>query len=87
MIAKDGKILLVKVGLSHIVVERPQLGEHHEALVPDVLDLLVDEERVAAHHRTTFEAATAALARLPHHILFENLLEFVLIFFTKNYST
>jgi hypothetical protein len=72
----------VKVCLSHIVVERLQLNEHHEAGVPHVLDLLVDEEHGPAQTRSVL-AGPGIVGALPSrrsdNNLFEYLIEFVLL--------
>ena len=57
-------LALVKVALFHTLVHIFELDESAFDVVPHVLDLLVDEE--------------APLTRTRRHVLFENLLEFVL---------
>ena len=71
----------MKVCLSHIVVERLQLNEHHEAGVPHVLDLLVDEEHGPAQTRSVLGGpgvVGALSSRRSDNNLFEYLIEFVL---------
>ena len=61
----------MKVSLRHALVDGLQLDEDQRRLVPHVLDLLVDE------------VPTRTRVRCPHHVLLENLLEFVLKRFSK----
>ena len=57
---------LVKVSLRHALVDTLQLDKDQRRLVPNILDLLVDE------------VPTSACVRRPDHVLLENLFEFVL---------
>ena len=77
----------MEVALPHVAVEGLQLGEHHQARVPHVLDLLVDEKRVSARAAAAVDAVDpGVLGSLPslttpgwpYHILLEYLFEFVL---------
>ena len=79
--------ILVKVWLPHADVKVLQLGEHQQARVPNVFDLLVDEVRALACARSSIDAvghrilgslSSATAARRPDDVLFEDLLEFVL---------